>query len=150
MPIDIAALAAVVVTSFLVPYAKIGLEKLAEGLGEKLGEIGAEQGTDALKKVWGRVKGAFKSKDEKPVWAQFEKHPEAAQGLVQEMLKEKLAQDPALAQELSDLVNAPLPSGASTGAQITNADIAAILDLRGADFSGAKNTRITGVTVSRK
>ncbi len=150
MPLDIAALAVTVVTSFLVPYAKIGIEKLAEGLGEKLGEQAAEQGAGALKKVWERVKGVFKAEDEKPVWTQFEKRPEAGQGMVQEMLKEKLEQEPVLAQELSDLVHAPLPGGASAGAQITNADIAAILDLRSADFSHAQNVRLVGVNATQK
>jgi hypothetical protein len=150
MPIDITTLAATIVTSFLLPYAKISIKKIAEGLGEKLGESAAEQGTDALEKVWDRVKNKFKAEDEKPIWMRFEKHPEAAYPLVQAMLKEKMEQDPAWAKELSDLVNAPLPISKSTGAQITNSDIAAVLDLRGANFQNLQDVRITGVTVTDK
>ena len=149
MPIDVTALATTVVTSFLVPYAKLGFEKLIEGLGKKFGEMSAEKGAETFKKVWERVKDNFKAKDEQ-VWTQFEKHPEAAQGLIQEMLKEKLEQDQNLVQELSDLVTAPLPTVAGTGPQITNAEIAAILDLRGANFQNAQNVRLTGVNVTQK
>jgi transketolase len=149
MPIDIGTLAATVVTSFLVPYAKLGFEKLVEELGKKLGEMSAEKSTEAFKKVWERVKGAF-TPEEKQVWEQFEKRPEAAQGLVQEMLKEKLEADPELAQALSRLVSQPLPESTSTGAQITNAEVASILDLRGANFQNAQNVRLTGTNITEK
>ena len=44
MPIDLALLATTVVTSFLVPYAKVGLEKIAEGAGTQVGENAGEYG----------------------------------------------------------------------------------------------------------
>lgn len=148
MPIDFSPLTTTIVTSFLLPYAKLGFEKFGEAMLEKLGETAAEPLIATTKKIWQRVKTAFSSEEEKATLAQFEKRPEAAQTLLAAMLKEKLEQDAALAQELSELVHAPVPGSTSTGAQIMQANIAGILDLRNADFSGASNVRLAGVMLN--
>ncbi len=65
--------------------------------------------------------------------------------MLKKKLEKKLESDPALAQELSDLVDKPVAGGVSTGAQIMNAHIAGIADARGANFSGARGVEIAGV-----
>jgi len=145
MPIDLSLLTTTIVTTFLLPYAKLGLQKFGEAMIEKLGETAAEPLIATTKKIWQRVKTAFGSEEEKATLAQFEKRPEAALALLEALLKEKLEQDAALAQELSELVHATVPGGTSTGAQIMQAHIAGILDLRGANFAGASNVRVAGV-----
>ncbi|NCC31903.1 MAG: hypothetical protein EOM24_07740 [Chloroflexia bacterium] len=150
MPIDIAVLATTIVSTVLVPLAKKGAEKLAEGMGEKLGESSAQQVTGVMSKIWARVKSVFTSDDDKSALAQLEKRPEAAKSLVEEILKEKLAQDPGLAQELSDLLSSAGPGGQSFGAIITGAEIAGIADARGANFAGASGVNISGVNLGEK
>lgn len=147
MPIDVAALATTIVSTILLPYVKKGADKLAEGLGEKLGEASAQHVTGTMGKIWERIKAIFSSDDDKQALAQFEKRPDAAKGLVEEILKEKLAQDGKLAQELTEILARPGPAGQGTGAIIGNAAIAAIIDARGADFSGTQGVTITGVNV---
>ena len=148
MPIDPGPLTNTIVTTFLLPYAKLGLEKFGEAMMEKLGETAAEPLIATTKKIWQRVKTAFGSEEEKATLAQFEKRPEAAQPLIEALLKEKLEQDATLAQELTELVHAPMPGSTSTGAQIMQAAIAGILDLRGANFAGASHVRLAGVMIN--
>jgi hypothetical protein len=148
MPIDLGPLTTTIVTTFLLPYAKLGLEKFGEAMMEKLGETAAEPLIATTKKIWQRVKSAFGSEEEKATLAQFEKRPEAAQALIEALLKEKLEQDAALAQELTELAHALVPGSTSTGAQIMQAAIAGILDVRGANFSGASHVRLAGVMLN--
>lgn len=145
MPLDIALLATTVATSFLVPYVKVGLEKIAEGAGKQVGEKAGEYVADLTGKLWGRVKSVFSSPEDQTVLTLFEKNPDEMQAMMIKALQEKLTQDPALAQQLADLIDQPGPDGTSTGAQIMNAGIAGIADLRGANLSHAQNLNIAGV-----
>jgi hypothetical protein len=149
MTIDSTALATAVVSSFLLPYIKLGAEKLSEEIGKTLGNLSAEYASGMVKRLWERVKAVFSSDDEKAVLAQFEKRPDAARALVESILQEKLGQDNQLAQELMELINAPGPDGKSTGAQIMQAGIAGIVDARGANFTNASGVTISGVTFGR-
>lgn len=148
MPIDPGPLTNTIVTTFLLPYAKLGLQKFGEAMIEKMGETAAEPLIATTKKIWQRVKTAFGSDEEKATLAQFEKRPEDAQALIAALLKEKLMQDAALTRELAELVHAPVPGSTSTGAQIMQAAVAGILDLRGANFSGASHVRLAGVMIN--
>ncbi|HJQ70832.1 MAG TPA: hypothetical protein VKA70_17795 [Blastocatellia bacterium] len=147
MPIDLALLATTVVGSFLVPYVKLGAEKIAEGLTGKLSEAATDEVSGLTKKIWNRVKTAFSSEGEQFTLSQLNENPDAAKPLVETILKKKLEQDPKLAEELEQLVNAPVAGGSSTGAQIMNAYIASIIDLSNANFSGSHGVEITGVKV---
>ena len=140
MPIDIAALATTVVTS-LVPYAKARLEKIAQA---------AKYASDLTGQVWEAITAAFASPKEQTVLELFQDDPEEMQGILIKKLQEKLEQDSQLAQTLSDLINKLGPDGASTGAQIMNADIAGIADLREADLSRAKKVSVAGVNIGGK
>jgi len=146
MPIDVALLATTLVSSFLLPYVKMGAEKIAEEVTGKLGKGAAEHVTGVASKVWDRVKSVFSSDTDKATLTQFEKYPEQARDLIIAVLQEKLEQDRHLAQELAELVDSPGPDGRSTtGAQIMRAGIAGIVDLRQADFSRARGINITAV-----
>ncbi|SPF37705.1 conserved hypothetical protein [Syntrophobacter sp. SbD1] len=123
---------------------------MSEEIGKKLGNVSAEYASGVVEKLWERVKAVFSSDDEKTVLAQFEKYPDAAGKLVETHLEEKLKQDNQLAQELLELINAPGPDGKSSGAQIMNAGIAGIVYAPGANFSGATNVTISGVSYDRR
>ncbi|MBV7326668.1 hypothetical protein KFU94_00110 [Chloroflexi bacterium TSY] len=145
MPIDIATLTTTIVTSFLVPYAKMGLEKIAESATKKASEKTGEYLSDLTDKLWNRVKSAFSAPEEQPIFTLFEKNPAEMTDMLVKALQQKLEQDPNLAQ----LVDAPGPDGQSTGAQIMNATIAGIADLRDANLSNAQNIEISGVSIKK-
>ena len=97
--------------------------------------------------LWNLVKSAFSSDEEEMTLKLFQKNPDKMQEMIIETLQEKLAADPALAQKLADPIDRPGPDGTSTGAQIMNASIAGIVDLRGADLSHAQGLDITAVKI---
>src|ERR1044072_8099393 len=140
--IDLAVLATTVVGSFLIPYVKLGAEKIAEGLVGKVSEAATEEVTGITTKIWNRVKSAFSSEGEQFTLLQLNEAPDAAKPLVESILKKKLEQDPKLAEELNELIQKPIEGGSSTGAQIMNAHIAGIVDARGANFAGASGVEI--------
>ena len=139
MPLDmIAGLATTVVSSILFPYIKEGAAKMAERITNSAGNAASEYTVHFAEQIWNKVKSVFTSDEDKVTITQFEKRPEAAKSLVEEMLKEKLQQDNDLAKELEALVASKSPSG-QTGAQIIGATYAGILDMRGATLSGSGN-----------
>jgi hypothetical protein len=145
MPLDLAVLAGTIVSSFLLPYVKLGAKKIAETVTEKVSGKAADQVAGVTETLWERVKSVFKADNEEHVITDFKEVPDAAKPLLISKLEKKLEKDPALAQELSDLVNKPVAGGASTGAQIMNAHIAGIVDARHSNFSGASGVEIVGV-----
>lgn len=147
MNIDTTVLATTIVSSFLLPYLKLGGEKIAEKITEKLGTAAADQTASVTKKVWDRVKSAFSSERDQHIFSEFEEEPEATKALIEAKIKKKLEQDPSLAEDLNHLANAPVLDGTSTGAQIMNAHIAGILDARGANFSNSNNINLAGVMI---
>ena len=149
MPLDLAVLATTIVSSFLIPYLKLGAEKIAEGLTGKVSEAATEEVSGLTKRIWNRVKSAFSSEGEQFTLLQLNENPSAARPLVESLLKKKLEQDPTLAEELEQLVHTPVAGGSSTGAQIMDAYVAGIVDARGANFSGSQGIEITGVKVGK-
>lgn len=146
--VETAALAATVVSSFLVPYVKIGAEKLAETIGQNVGEQIGTHISNTAQKIWELVKSAFSSDEDKAILTQFTKRPDAAKQLIEDILKEKLEHNATLAQEMAALTTSNASDGKSVGAHISQAEIAGILDARGADFSGASNINLSGVQIS--
>lgn len=149
MDINASVLATTIVTSFLLPYLKLGGEKIAQKITEKLGGAAADQTVGVTKKVWDRVKSAFTSDRDQNILKEFEEDPESAKPLIEAKLKKKLEQDPGLAEDLHQLINAPGSDGISTGAQIMNAHVAGILDARGANFSNSSNVKLAGVMIDK-
>jgi hypothetical protein len=136
MPIDVAVLASAVVANFLVPYAKMGADAIAQQVTGKVGQTAAEHVTEVTTKVWNRVKAAFGSDpDDEAALAQLEKRPERATPLVEDILKERLERDTQLAHDLEKLVTAPSPDGAGDSMQIM-AGTVGIVYAQGATFSG--------------
>lgn len=135
MPIEIAA---TIVTSLLMPYLKMGADKMAETLSGEGGKAIGAYTVDLAKKAWDHIKSAFNSEEEASTLEMFEKRPEAAAPLMEEVLEEKLQTDPDLKTELEKLLKAPGPGG-QTGAQIIG-DYAHLLDMRNAVVSGSHNT----------
>lgn len=150
MAVDTVMLATTVVTSFLVPYAKAGLEKIADSVSKEVSEKAAEYAANLTGKVWTRVKSAFSSPKEQTTLELFQENPDEMADMLVKKLREKLAQDSELAHTLAELIEAPGPDGQNSGAQIMNAAIAGIADLRGADLSRAKNMTVGGVIINKK
>lgn len=140
MAIDLAVLATTVVTKFLYPYVKEGVERIAEKVGAEFGAQAAEHAVGLSRSLWERVKGLFTSDKEQAKVELFEEDPESyGQGLIK-ALQAKLEDEPRLAEELAKLVESPAPDGSGTGAQIMNATVAGIVDLRGGTVSGGTVT----------
>ncbi len=148
MPIDIAMLAATVISTYLLPFLKDGAKSLGEELSKKLGENAAKHVTEAAPKIWERVKKAFSDNDEIITLGLFEKSPEVYEEPVKKILQRKLQDDDQLSQELNQMVRGPEEKGQSIGAQITDAVNAGIVDLRGATISGSNNV-ITGAVFNQ-
>jgi hypothetical protein len=99
------ALATTVVTSFLAPYAKAGLEKIANAVTERLGAQMADYASEMTGKAWALVTGALQTPKEQNVLELFRDNPEEMQAMLIKQLHEKLSQDATLAQKLADLIH---------------------------------------------
>ena len=142
MPIEIAALAATVVAKWAFPYVKVGAEKLAEAAAEKFSAVAGDHVAKTAEAVWEKVKGVFDSPEDAKTLERFEKDPERMAGSLELILEEKLAQNEELARQLQELIAAPSPDGSGSGAQIMNATVAGIIDLRQATISGGTFTAV--------
>ena len=145
MPIDITLLTTTIVSSFLLPYAKLGAEKMIEGMGSEVGKDAAEYAVGIAGTVWQRIQTIFQSPKEQNALELFQDDPEAMQSMVTKLLQSHLENNQPLVQELSDLINAQQPGGTETGATIMHAGVAGILDARGANFAGASGFTLGGV-----
>jgi hypothetical protein len=153
MPIDLVALAATVVGSYLVPYLTMGAEKMGEELAGSVGASAASHLTEASKNIWERVKAAFSSDREGQALTQLREFPdEGGPEFVQTILLRKLEKDPRLARELHELVEAASPDGGATsGARVMQSSgIVNLLDARGADFSHSQHARVAGAIYGDK
>jgi len=116
--IDVAVLAGIVVTKLLAPVFRAGWDKVFDAATEQVGEEVAEETKGVVSRVWTKLKGVFTSDEEKAALTSFEKRPDAAAPLLQDLLREKLAADPGLAEEFDRLVNARPAGGVLNGAQV--------------------------------
>lgn len=150
MPLDLMALATTAVTSFLAPYAKAGLEKIADAFTERLGNEAATYASELTGKIWTLVTTTFTTPKEQTTLELFRENPEEMQAMLVKQLHAKLTTDATFAQTLANLINQPGPDGATTGAQIMQAGIAGIADLRGANLSQATGMTIAGVMMGEQ
>jgi len=111
MGIEIAAGLAPLVVRLVLPYVKQGARKLADQLSESVGEASAEAATSVAGRVWDRVKEALSSSGESAVVEQFEARPEASEKLLEEVLHERLAEDPQLVNDLRALLEQEVSAG---------------------------------------
>jgi len=142
--IDIGVLASTIVTSFLLPHVKTGMEKIAEKVLEKIGDETGNKVIEAAQTVWVKVKNLFSSDEKSKItFEQFEQYPEETKALIETLLKQKLQGDQQLAEELNKLINAP-QGNKQTNAQIMNAGIAGIVQVN--SISGS-NIQVGGVII---
>jgi hypothetical protein len=146
VPIEL--IAAAVVSKFLVPALKNEAEGLLQSISAKVGQEAAEHTEGVLGKLWQRVSNAFGSEGEKTTLESFKQDPDVYEEAVTRLLSRKLEQDPALADELQRLVDEKVPGTDMTGAQVVNAGVVGIADLRSANLSGAHDLSITGANVT--
>lgn len=144
------ALATITVANFMMPFVKMGAEKIAEKLTDSASESVATKVSNLTKQVWDKVTGIFSSDRDKGTLQDFEEMPEQTADLLIAKLAKKLEANTEFAEELRSLVEEPIDAGSgnSTGAQIMNAHVASIQDFRNANFSHSKNVRITGIQKS--
>lgn len=148
MPIEIAALAGTVVSSFLIPIAKKAVDEVRERLANDVSDKAADQASSVFTKVWDKVTGLFSSDAEKAVLKEFEENPEKKAQLVQAMLVDKLQDDEKAAKELTELVTQPVAGGAG-GASIgqiiaKSVGTIGIVHAEGANISGVVGGVIMG------
>jgi hypothetical protein len=147
----IPGLATSIVTSFLIPYVKEGLKKIAETVAKDAGDHVGKQISDVAKKVWDRVRSAFDAPDEKVILDQFEKRPDKTGSLIEDLLAEKLEKDKDLAKDLEQLVTSHVGTEGSTSLQVmNNSGLIGYVDARGATISGIVGGVIQGVDPSPK
>lgn len=125
-------LAVIIVTSFLVPYLK--------SAGESTGKITP----DVASNVWKSITNLFKSKNDKEQLKDFEKYPEQLKENMTQWLEAKLAENEDFAQELYHMIKPFLEEGQSNGVQIKNAKKVGIINLHGANLSGATGNKFIG------
>jgi hypothetical protein len=115
--IEIPLIAATVVGRYLVPVLKAGWDNFFKTATDDLGKTAADETKDVAIAVWDRVHNAFSGPEDAPVLAAFEKQPEPAAPLIQTLLEQKLASNPQLVKELTDLLERKVGGGQS-GADI--------------------------------
>jgi hypothetical protein len=134
---DLAALASIVVGSFLVPIAKNMVDKVREKLSTDIGEKTAEQAGTLFKKVWDRVESMFTSDSDKAALSDFQKYPDTDAARLERVLRDKLERDPAAAKELSLLVN-------QAGAEMAGVSIGQII-ANNVGFAHISHSPISGI-----
>jgi predicted ATP-grasp superfamily ATP-dependent carboligase len=146
MAVELAAtIATTVVSQFLVPLLKKGVEKFKEDVAANFSEAAGKETSEVAQKVWERVRSAFSSDRDKATLADFEEDPEAASALVEKKLTAKLQEDNTLTKELQELVQQPVPGAQGNATQVVTATNSVIQNLQGSTFSGG-TTNITGMS----
>jgi len=138
MAIEVAALAASLVGRVLLPYAKLGLKKIGEELKERGGAAVEEQATSLTGKVWDKVAGLFRSDEDRFALEQFQSKPDKAAPLFTDALEEKLAAEPAAAEDLNRMLQEPVGGGDGPTLQHIMAETFGYVDARGAHISGGQ------------
>jgi hypothetical protein len=134
MPIE--TLAALLVSSVLMPIAKKGMESLESELGDRIGKAGAEKTTGILGKIRDRVRAMFTSDDDRATLKSFEKFPDSMRQPLEAELATKLADDPAAASQLQSLLDERLAETGGMSIGRIMADTVGIVDFRGGTISG--------------
>jgi hypothetical protein len=141
MAVEIAALATTLVSSFLVPLAKKGFDRIKSDMTETAGDAAAS----GMEKVWLKVKSLFTSERDQGRLEDLEQAPEEAAPMLEKVLKEKLEANPETAEELDRMVNSPLPAAGGVTLQNIMATTFGYLDARNARIGG--NARVAAVMV---
>lgn len=98
---------AVQVVAILLPFVKKGTDKFASEIGQAAGQEAASKVKNLLNTLKTRWKTDKEASDE---LARFEEKPERYQPVLEDILKEKLAEDKDLASELRQIVDSLGPN----------------------------------------
>jgi hypothetical protein len=142
--LEIAALAATVVSKFLVPLLTKSRDKLEDDLSEAGAKAAAGGLVKTAESLWDRIKKRFDRDDEKNAVALFEQHPEDMKAMLSKLLEQRLSEDPEFHKQLSDLAEAPVAGTGQTAWQLMGEYVGGV-DARGATISG--NATVAGVVV---
>ena len=105
----IEVLVTTIVSSFLLPHVKAGVqaiakkvsESTAESFGKSVGDAAGKQAASVTEKVWSRVKGIFGGKpSDEQVFQDFEANPDKAAGYLELRLTDLLKADPDAVRDL--------------------------------------------------
>ncbi len=134
--VEVGALAATLVADFLLPYVRHGLGAIANKVTEQATEAVGEEAANVTRRVWDKVKDLFSTKPtQQPIFQAFEEHPTEAAPLMELKLREMLARNQGLAEELAGLVKTQAPGTNTTIANvIENSGISVIV--QDSDVSG--------------
>ena len=133
--VDTEMLSTTIVKTILVPYIAKGSSSFAEQIGNQTNPAAGAEVAEVAGEVWERVKQAFGDATGSVVVSEFEADTASNSRLLIKLLKQKLDQDHALAQALSELVAVPQPGGNKSAVQII-ADTVGYVDAQGATISG--------------
>lgn len=122
MPLDLAAIAATAVTSFLVPRLKEGAQTLANKLGERIGDAAGGALAGTADRIWERIKSAFSSDRERQALENFAQDPELYAQPVEQLLDQKVREDPELAEDLRAMLEADVAGAGRPAWQIMGAN----------------------------
>jgi hypothetical protein len=148
---DIGQLSTVIVTTFLVPFAKKSVDQLHEDLAKKTGKSAAQHVSTLAGKIWEKVTSLFKTDKETKALELFRDDPDNMTMMIDKIIREKLEADPALAQELEKMINTSPPGEEATSLQIMNASgIVGVVNLPNSNFQGAQGVNISAVNVNDK
>lgn len=116
--IDVALLAGTVVSQLLLPVFRAGWDAVFDAAADEVGDVVAEETKGVVSSLWGRLRGAFTSDEEKAALSSFEKRPESTAALLEELLRERFEKEPDLAAEINRLVETKPAGGTLNGAQV--------------------------------
>jgi hypothetical protein len=136
------ALAAAVVAKLLVPLLSKGADKLTDGLSESMANGVASRITDVAQTAWSKVKAAFTA-EEQPLLKTIEERPEKSAPLLTDLLKDKLEQQPELAEELEKLL-AEQPAGETHSVGTIMGEYVGYVDASGSTI----NAPVTGLSMN--
>lgn len=132
--LDIAVMAATLVTSFLVPLFKKGAEGLAAELQQRTTEAAADGLVKTAQRLWTRVKGTMHSQGDQEIVAVFERQPEVMQEALEKIVRRQLEQDEGFRKDVAALLESEVePSIASWKLM---GEVVGAVDARGAVISG--------------
>ena len=116
--LELGIIASTIVGKYLVPALKSGWDHFFDTAADEVGAAAAEETRKVANGIWNRVREAFaKTPENKAVLDKFEKKPEVAAPLVEDVLRELLEGDQGLAKELDELINRKV-DGERSGDQI--------------------------------
>jgi hypothetical protein len=132
--IELATMATLLVSSFLVPLLKKGAESLGTELRERTTQSVADGLVGTAQRLWDRVKGSLGSRDDQDIVDMFERQPEVMQEALEKLIRRKLEQDEGFRREVAQLLEAEAEPGVASWKLM--GEIVGAVDARQAQITG--------------